>query len=138
MLRDYLFDFGDSLLRSASVLTLIKDTSRLHYPDWRVALITLSGVPSLQIRKAVHNGSRFDVWLKRVYHYWLCDPRLRLLFYIVFLPAAATTIFFRYVAPSPPTLDTLPWYQKNHRLFVAYYAAGVGDRHRRFCRPGRC
>ncbi|OZH57659.1 ABC transporter permease subunit [Salmonella enterica] len=64
MLRDYLsFDFGDSLFRSASVLTLIKDSLPVSITLglWSTLIIYLVSIP-LGIRKAVHNGSRFDVW----------------------------------------------------------------------------
>lgn len=58
-----LFDFGDSLFRSASVLTLIKDSLPVSITLglWSTLIIYLVSIP-LGIRKAVHNGSRFDVW----------------------------------------------------------------------------
>ena len=64
MLWDYIrFDFGDSLFRSASVLTLIKDSLPVSVTLglWSTLIIYLVSIP-LGIRKAVHNGSRFDVW----------------------------------------------------------------------------
>lgn len=63
MLWDYIrFDFGDSLFRSASVLTLIKDSLPVSVTLglWSTLIIYLVSIP-LGIRKAVHNGSRFDV-----------------------------------------------------------------------------
>ncbi|MBB9122391.1 ABC transporter permease subunit [Escherichia coli] len=64
MLWDYIrFDFGDSLFRSASVLTLIKDSLPVSITLglWSTLIIYLVSIP-LGIRKAVYNGSRFDVW----------------------------------------------------------------------------
>lgn len=64
MLWDYIrFDIGDSLFRSASVLTLIKDSLPVSITLglWSTLIIYLVSIP-LGIRKAVYNGSRFDVW----------------------------------------------------------------------------
>ena len=64
MLGDYLrFDFGDSLFRSSSVLQLIKDSLPVSITLglWSTLIIYLVSIP-LGIRKAVSNGSHFDVW----------------------------------------------------------------------------
>lgn len=64
MLGDYLrFDFGDSLFRNASVLQLIKDSLPVSVSLglWSTLIIYLVSIP-LGIRKAVSNGSRFDIW----------------------------------------------------------------------------
>jgi microcin C transport system permease protein len=64
MLGDYLrFDFGDSLFRSASVLQLIKNSMPVSITLglWSTLIIYLVSIP-LGIRKAVHNGSQFDIW----------------------------------------------------------------------------
>ena len=64
MLWDYVrFDFGDSLFRSASVLTLIKQSLPVSITLglWGTLIIYLVSIP-LGIRKAVYNGSRFDIW----------------------------------------------------------------------------
>ncbi len=64
MLWDYIrFDFGDSLFRSASVLTLIKQSLPVSITLglWGTLIIYLVSIP-LGIRKAVYNGSRFDIW----------------------------------------------------------------------------
>lgn len=107
MLRDYLsFDFGDSLFRSASVLTLIKDSLPVSITLglWSTLIIYLVSIP-LGIRKAVHNGSRFDVWSSAFIIIGYAIPAfLFAILLIVFFAAAAATISFRYVAWSPPTL----------------------------------
>lgn len=64
MFWDYIrFDFGDSLFRSVSVLTLIKDSLSVFiiFGLWSTLIIYLVSI-SLGIRKVVYNGSRFDVW----------------------------------------------------------------------------
>jgi microcin C transport system permease protein len=64
MLRSYLvFDFGESLFRGRSVLGLIGDRMpvSISLGLWSTLLIYLVSIP-LGIRKAVKNGSRFDVW----------------------------------------------------------------------------
>lgn len=64
MLKNYAtFNFGDSLFRGRSVLTLI--TERLPVSIslglWSTLIIYLVSIP-LGIRKAVKNGSKFDNW----------------------------------------------------------------------------
>ncbi len=55
--------FGDSLFRSASVLQLIKKqhAGLITLGLWSTLIIYLVSIP-LGIRKAVHNGSQFDIW----------------------------------------------------------------------------
>ena len=90
MLGDYLrFDFGDSLFRSSSVLQLIKDSLPVSITLglWSTLIIYLVSIP-LGIRKAVSNGSHFDVW----------SSTLIILFPLRGLVSA--------------NFDSLPWYQK--------------------------
>ena len=64
MLRRYLvFDFGDSLFRGRSVLGLIGERMPVSVSLglWSTLIIYLVSIP-LGIRKAVRNGSRFDLW----------------------------------------------------------------------------
>lgn len=94
MLWDYIrFDFGDSLFRSASVLTLIKDSLPVSVTLglWSTLIIYLVSIP-LGIRKAVHNGSRFDVWSSAFIIIGYAIPAfLFAILLIVFLPGAAIT-----------------------------------------------
>lgn len=98
MLWDYLrFDFGDSLFRSASVLTLIKQSLPVSITLglWGTLIIYLVSIP-LGIRKAVHNGSRFDVWSSTFIIIGYAIPAfLFAVLLIVFLPVAAISISFR-------------------------------------------
>nr|MBA2816671.1 Inner membrane ABC transporter permease protein YejB [Candidatus Pantoea persica] len=64
MLWNYLcFDFGDSLFRSASVVQLIKESLpvSISLGLWSTLIIYLISI-LLGIKKAVRNGSAFDVW----------------------------------------------------------------------------
>lgn len=92
MLGDYLrFDFGDSLFRSASVLQLIKDSLPVSVSLglWSTLIIYLVSIP-LGIRKAVSNGSRFDIWSSTLIIIGYAIPAfLFAILLIVILPAAA-------------------------------------------------
>jgi microcin C transport system permease protein len=64
MLKRYAaFDFGDSFFRGAKVTDLIlqKMPVTLSLGFWATLITYLVSIP-LGIRKAVHHGSRFDVW----------------------------------------------------------------------------
>ena len=68
MLWNYLrFDFGKSYFRDVSVLQLIKEKLpvSISLGIWMTLLTYLISIP-LGIRKAVHDGSRFDVWTSGV------------------------------------------------------------------------
>jgi microcin C transport system permease protein len=64
MLTSYArFDFGNSFYRDKSVLGLIREKMPVSVSLglWSTLIIYLVSIP-LGIRKALHNGSRFDVW----------------------------------------------------------------------------
>ncbi|MEM7258186.1 MAG: microcin C ABC transporter permease YejB [Pseudomonadota bacterium] len=64
MLKDYArFDFGDSYFRDQSVVELVLDKMpvSISLGLWTTLLVYLISIP-LGIRKAVSDGSRFDVW----------------------------------------------------------------------------
>lgn len=64
MLKRYaLFDFGDSLFRGRSVVALIGERLPVSVSLglWSTLIVYLVSIP-LGIRKAVRNGSRFDLW----------------------------------------------------------------------------
>ena len=68
MMRDYLtFDFGDSFFRNSSVIDLIVDKLPVSISLGVWVLILSYGISiPLGIRKAVKDGSRFDVWTSGV------------------------------------------------------------------------
>jgi len=64
MLKDYVrFDFGNSYFRDQSVLELVLDKMpvSISLGLWTTLLVYLISIP-LGIKKAVSDGSRFDVW----------------------------------------------------------------------------
>jgi len=64
MLKRYaVFDFGDSLFKGRSVVGLIIDRLpvSISLGVWSTLIIYLISIP-MGIRKAVRNGSRFDIW----------------------------------------------------------------------------
>ena len=68
MLWNYLrFDFGKSYFRDVSVMQLIKEKLpvSMSLGIWMTLLTYLISIP-LGIRKAVRDGSRFDVWTSGV------------------------------------------------------------------------
>ena len=68
MMRNYLlFDFGKSFFRDRSVIDLVKDKLPVSISIglWSTLLIYLISIP-LGVRKAVSDGSRFDVWTSSV------------------------------------------------------------------------
>jgi microcin C transport system permease protein len=68
MMRNYLvFDFGKSFYRDRSVLSLIADKLpvSISLGLWTTLIIYLVSIP-LGIRKAVRDGTRFDVWTSAV------------------------------------------------------------------------
>ncbi|VFS51830.1 Inner membrane ABC transporter permease protein yejB [Budvicia aquatica] len=68
MLWSYIrFDFGDSLFRGASVMTLIKQSLpvSISLGLWSMLITYLISIP-LGIKKAVRNGSPFDIWSSSV------------------------------------------------------------------------
>src|SRR5262245_3674502 len=68
MLKNFItFDFGRSYFRDISVLQLVKEKLpvSMSLGIWMTLLTYLISIP-LGIRKAMHDGSRFDVWTSTV------------------------------------------------------------------------
>ncbi|MGM3162587.1 microcin C ABC transporter permease YejB [Dickeya undicola] len=64
LIWDYVrFDFGNSLFRGSSVIALIKESMpvSISLGLWSTLIIYLVSIP-LGIKKAVRNGTAFDVW----------------------------------------------------------------------------
>lgn len=115
MLWNYIrFDFGDSLFRSASVLTLIKDSLPVSVTLglWSTLIIYLVSIP-LGIRKAVYNGSRFDVWSSAFIIIGYAIPAfLFAILLIVFFAGGSYYDLFPLRGLVSANFDALPWYQK--------------------------
>jgi microcin C transport system permease protein len=64
MIKNYLtFDFGKSYFKDTPVVTLVKDKLpvSISLGLWTTLLVYMISIP-LGIRKAVHDGSAFDIW----------------------------------------------------------------------------
>ena len=137
MLWNYIrFDFGKSYFRDVSVLQLIKEKLpvSMSLGIWMTLLTYLISIP-LGIRKAMEDGSRFDMWTSSVIMIGYAIPGF--LFAILLIILFAGGSFFDWF-PLRGLLSEnwaqLPWWQKIARLFLAPGAAdhldgAVGLRH---------
>lgn len=119
MLGDYLrFDFGDSLFRSSSVLQLIKDSLPVSITTglWSTLIIYLVSIP-LGIRKAVSNGSHFDVWSSTLIIIGYAIPAfLFAILLIVIFAGGSYFDLFPLRGLVSANFDSLPWYQKSSTI----------------------
>jgi microcin C transport system permease protein len=115
MLGNYLrFDFGSSYFRDVSVLQLIKEKLpvSMSLGIWMTLLTYLISIP-LGIKKAVQDGSQFDVWTSTVIVIGYAIPGF--LFAILLIILFAGGSFFDWFPLRGLTSDNwaqLPWYSK--------------------------
>ena len=108
------FDFGKSYFRDTSVLQLIKEKLpvSISLGIWLTLLTYLISIP-LGIRKAVKDGSQFDVWTSGVIIIGYAIPGF--LFAILLIILFAGGSFFDLFPLRGLTSDNwalLPWYRK--------------------------
>lgn len=115
MLWNYLrFDFGDSLFRSASVVQLIKESLpvSISLGLWSTLIIYLVSIP-LGIKKAVRNGSAFDVWSSTFIIIGYSVPAFLFGIVLIVLFAGGSYLdWFPLRGLTSPQFDSLPWYGK--------------------------
>lgn len=115
MLWDYArFDFGNSLFRNASVLQLVKESLPVSVTLglWSTLIIYLVSIP-LGIRKAVHNGSRFDIWSSAAIIVGYAIPSFLFAVMLIVLFAGGSYFdLFPLRGLVSPNFDALPWYSK--------------------------
>ena len=115
MLWNYVrFDFGKSYFRDVSVLQLIKEKLpvSISLGIWMTLLTYLISIP-LGIRKAVRDGSQFDVWTSGVIIIGYAIPGF--LFAILLIILFAGGSFFQIFPLRGLTSDDwaqFPWWQK--------------------------
>jgi microcin C transport system permease protein len=115
MLKNFVtFDFGKSYFRDVSVLQLIKEKLpvSMSLGIWMTLLTYLISIP-LGIRKAMEDGSRFDVWTSGVIIVAYAIPGF--LFAILLIILFAGGSFFDVFPLRGLTSDNfaaLPWYSK--------------------------
>ncbi|HEY3641132.1 MAG TPA: microcin C ABC transporter permease YejB [Xanthobacteraceae bacterium] len=108
------FDFGKSYFRDVSVLTLIKEKMpvSISLGLWLTLLTYLISIP-LGIRKAVHDGSLFDVWTSGIIIVGYSIPGF--LFAILLIILFAGGSFFDWFPLRGLTSENwadFPWWQK--------------------------
>jgi microcin C transport system permease protein len=115
MLRNFAtFDFGKSYFRDVSVLQLIKEKLpvSMSLGIWMTLLTYLISIP-LGIRKAVSDGTRFDMWTSSIIIVGYAIPGF--LFAILLIVLFAGGSFFDWFPLRGLTSDNwaqLPWYGK--------------------------
>lgn len=115
MLWNYLrFDFGDSLFRSASVIQMIKESLpvSISLGLWSTLIIYLVSIP-LGIKKAVRNGSAFDIWSSTLIIVGYAIPAFLFGIMLIVLFAGGSYLdWFPLRGLTSPQFATLPWYDK--------------------------
>jgi microcin C transport system permease protein len=108
------FDFGKSYFRDVSVLQLIREKLpvSISLGIWMTLLTYLISIP-LGIRKAVRDGSRFDIWTSGVVIIGYAIPSFLFAIFLIILFAGGS--FFDIFPLRGLTSDNwaqLPWWQK--------------------------
>ncbi len=115
MLGDYAtFDFGDSFFRDRSVIELIIDKMpvSISLGLWSTLIIYLISIP-LGIRKAVHDGSRFDVWTSSAIVVGYAIPGFLFAILLIVLFAGGSYFdWFPLRGLTSDNFDELTWYQQ--------------------------
>ncbi|PVY78220.1 microcin C transport system permease protein [Tamilnaduibacter salinus] len=115
MLGDYAtFDFGDSFYRDRSVVQLIIDKLpvSISLGLWSTLIIYLISIP-LGIRKAVTDGSRFDVWTSSVIIVGYAIPGFLFAILLIVLFAGGTYFdWFPLRGLTSQGFDSMPWHEQ--------------------------
>lgn len=115
MLGDYAtFDFGESFYRDRTVIELIIDKLpvSISLGLWSTLIIYLISIP-LGIKKAVTDGSRFDVWTSSVIIVGYAIPGfLFAILLIVLFAGGSYWDWFPLRGLTSPNFDELNWHQK--------------------------
>ncbi len=115
MLSNYIrFEFGDSYFRDVSVIQLIKEKMpvSISLGLWMTLISYGISIP-LGIRKAMSDGSRFDVWTSGVIVVGYAIPGFLFAVLLIVLFAGGTFLdWFPLRGLTSENWDTLPWYHK--------------------------
>jgi microcin C transport system permease protein len=115
MLWNYIrFDFGSSYFRDVSVLQLIKEKLpvSMSLGIWMTLLTYLISIP-LGIRKAMEDGSRFDVWTSSVIIVGYAIPGFLFAILLIILFAGGSFFdWFPLRGLVSENWHSLPWYSK--------------------------
>ncbi len=115
MLWNYLrFDFGRSYFRDTTVLQLIKEKLpvSISLGLWITLLTYLISIP-LGIRKALHDGSRFDVWTSSVVIIGYAIPGFLFAIFLIILFAGGSYLdLFPLRGLTSDNWAQMSWWQK--------------------------
>src|SRR5499426_931743 len=115
MVKNFMmFDFGKSYFRDISVLQLIKEKLpvSMSLGIWMTLLTYLISIP-LGIRKAVNDGSRFDVWTSSVIVIGYAIPGFLFAILLIILFAGGSFFdWFPLRGLVSERWSELPWWQK--------------------------
>jgi microcin C transport system permease protein len=115
MIWNYIrFDFGDSYFRGTSVISLIKEKLpvSISLGLWLTLVTYLVSVP-LGIRKAVSDGSRFDIWTSAVVILGYAIPNFIFAVILIVLFAGGSYYdWFPLRGLTSDNFDTLSWWGK--------------------------
>ncbi len=130
MLWNYVrFDFGKSYFRDVSVLQLIKEKLpvSMSLGIWMTLLTYLISIP-LGIRKAVDDGSRFDIWTSSVIIVGYAIPGFLFAILLIILFAGGSFFdWFPLRGLFSENWSQLPWWQKIPDFYLAHGAADHVD-----------
>lgn len=115
MMWSYLkFDFGESYFRDASVVDLVlqKMPVSISLGLWTTLLVYGISIP-LGIRKAIRDGSRFDVWSSGVIIIGYAIPGFLLaVAFIVLFAGGQFLDWFPLRGLTSPGFDEMPWWRQ--------------------------
>ncbi|WP_166259897.1 microcin C ABC transporter permease YejB [Marinobacter salicampi] len=115
MLGDYAtFDFGESFFRDRTVIELILDKMpvSISLGLWSTLIIYLISIP-LGVRKAVTDGSRFDVWTSSVIVVGYAIPGFLFAILLIVLFAGGSYFdWFPLRGLTSPGFEDMTWYQQ--------------------------
>ncbi|QCF26188.1 microcin C ABC transporter permease YejB [Hydrocarboniclastica marina] len=115
MVGNYLtLDFGESFFRDRSVVGLIieKMPVSISLGLWSTLIIYLVSIP-LGVKKAVHDGSRFDVWTSSVIIIGYAIPGFLFAILLIVLFAGGSYLdWFPLRGLTSPNFEALTWYEK--------------------------
>lgn len=115
MMGDYMrFDFGDSFFRDQSVVSLVveKMPVSISLGLWTTLLVYFISIP-LGIKKAIRDGSKFDIWSSAVVIIGNAIPSFLFAILLVVLFAGGTVFdWFPLRGLTSDGFDLMPWWQK--------------------------
>lgn len=115
MLKNYItFDFGQSLFKGGDVIDLIVDRLpvSISLGLWSTLIIYLISIP-LGIVKAIHHGSRFDIWTSALVIVGYAIPGFLFAILLIIVFASGNYLdWFPLRGLVSSDFDQLNWYQK--------------------------